>query len=256
VNTFQSLGERVELGTHLHCEFIEPQRRLRRHNMNGEVANDIQKQYAPEIEAEKLANLTTLFRNTFGYAPTAFRAGRFGMSSSTLEILASLGYKVDSSVTPGLVWRYSEGVVDFQDWECSPKWVDTAAGKILEVPVSIRPASPLAPFVQKLPFLVRGASRRLIGRAGYFDWLRPSNSTGAQLIHYLQNCANEIHVLMFHSMEIIPKASPYAQTQEDVERIIAAMDALFAYCADHNYIFCGLTDVVNVDSVSLVSKVE
>ena len=84
-----------ELGTHLHGEFIEP------HANAGAVGTyETQCHYEPEIEREKLKNLTALFEGRFGRRPTSFRAGRFAATGRTLSYLEELGYLVDSSVTP------------------------------------------------------------------------------------------------------------------------------------------------------------
>jgi peptidoglycan/xylan/chitin deacetylase (PgdA/CDA1 family) len=234
VEALQSLGERAELATHLHSELIDPDRRLFPEGMAGARADAIQRQLPRQIEAQKLANLTDLFRRAFGAAPTAFRAGRYGVSDSTYEILAELGYKVDSSVTPGLRWDYAEGEVDFRDWKPGPQWLHTPAGRILELPLSIRPRG-----------IVARWARPLIGERRAFQWLRPSWSSGESMIHYVESSDERFLNLMFHSMEVIPGASPYARTEAEAARIVESMDVLFKFCARSGVGFCGVSDVVN-----------
>lgn len=238
----QSLGDRAELGTHLHSEFIEPERRLFRANMAGQRADALQKQYSRAVEAAKLRNLTRQFRDRLGYAPTAFRAGRYGISDSTLEILAGLGYLVDSSVTPGLRWDYREGVVDFRSWQAAPTWVDTAAGRLLEMPISIRPGSPIARWVRDFPPRLESLVRRLVGSRASYQWLRPSWVSGAALIAYVKVSQERFLNLMLHSIEVVPGASPYSRSSAEVQRILDAMDALFEYCAAQGYQFSGITE--------------
>ena len=245
VATLQTLGRRAELGTHLHSEFIEPGRRLHLCNMAGASADAIQSQDPREVEAGKLANLTTMFREAFGYAPTSFRAGRFGMGPHTLDILAGLGYRVDSSVTPGLCWDYVEGQVDYRDWEPGPRAVTTPSGPILELPLSIHPGGAPARWLRDWPARPRRLAARVLGWRGSYQWLRPSWYSGSELIRYVRNSQETFLNLMFHSMEIIPGASPYAQTQADVDRIVGSMDELFAYCESQGYEFCGVSDVVD-----------
>src|SRR5258708_7934816 len=93
---FATLAERAELATHLHGEFAVA------HPEHVEVTNAYQRDYPEEVEAERLEFLTEQFRSAFGAPPTSFRAGRFGIGPHTLPILESLGYVVDSSVTPGV----------------------------------------------------------------------------------------------------------------------------------------------------------
>src|SRR5205823_3568889 len=73
------LGDRAELGTHLHAEFVEPERTLRREVMAGQPTEAVQCAYPPEVERAKLKSLTDLFTATFGQRPTAFRAARYGL---------------------------------------------------------------------------------------------------------------------------------------------------------------------------------
>src|SRR5689334_12820740 len=62
VRILKQLGTTVELGTHLHGEFIEPNRpRMDSITMTA----DVQRQYLPELERTKLENLTKLFESQF-----------------------------------------------------------------------------------------------------------------------------------------------------------------------------------------------
>src|SRR5438128_572986 len=46
--------------------------------------------------------------DVFGAAPTAFRAGRFGLGPAAVSALLSCGYQVDSSVTPFVSWEATD----------------------------------------------------------------------------------------------------------------------------------------------------
>jgi hypothetical protein len=240
VAVLRSLGERAELATHLHSEFVEPERRLFRGTMAGQRADALQNQFSPAVETAKLTNLTRQFCETFGYAPTAFRAGRYGISEATLEILASLGYVVDSSITPGLRWKYAEGILDFRNWKTSPIRIDTPAGRLVEMPISIRPGSPLARWVRDLPGPLERLVRRAGGRRASYLWLRPSWK-GKSMVRFVKAGREPFLNLMLHSMEVIPGASPYARSVAEARRILDAIDALFEYCAAEGYKFCGIT---------------
>jgi len=242
VAVLRRLDARTELGTHLHAEFVEPQRRLFRGTMGGAVHGALQRQYPRDVEATKLERLTRLFEEAFGRRPTAFRAGRYGMSEDTLAILARLHYRADSSVTPGLRWDYPEGVVDYRGWSTRPTWVDTAAGSILELPISIRPASWLAPIVGGWPPSARAVATRLVGRAAGYRWLRPSWADGEELVRWVEESADEVLVMMLHSTEVVPGASPYAATPADVRRIVGAMETLFHHWRARGQGFCTMTN--------------
>jgi hypothetical protein len=243
VRVLASLGDRAELATHLHAEFAEPERSIFPHNMSGSSADALQRQYSSAVEAAKLEWLTERFVDAFGYAPTAFRAGRYGMSDSTLGILAALGYVVDSSVTPGLRWNYDEGVVDYRQWSVGARRVETNGGPIIEIPVSILPGSALSPFIQHAPALIRRIVGRIGGERAGFRWLRPSWSNGERLVRYVDDSPESVLNLMFHSMEIIPGASPYASTAAEVGRILGSLDTVLQACAERGIGFGGITDV-------------
>jgi len=51
---------------------------------------------------------------------------------------------------------------------------------------------------------------------------------------------------MFHSMELVPGASPYARTGEDVDGILRALEALLSHCRrDMQMQSCGLSEVAD-----------
>jgi hypothetical protein len=236
-----SLGGTAELGTHLHPQFVEPQRELVPGNMAGRTADAVQRQYSRDIEAAKLKTLTEKFVERFQQRPTAFRSGRFGSSDHTLALLAELGYQVDSSVTPGLKWEYAEGVVDYRRWSCAPRTIGTAYGSIVELPISIIGGGPLVRWVQALPPLPRRVATRALGRRGSFQWLRPSWAKPGELVRHVNSSDQQVLVAMFHSMEVVPGASPYAADREGVGRIVASLEELLRRCVDTGTEMVGMT---------------
>ena len=49
--------------------------------------------------------------------------------------------------------------------------------------------------------------------------------------------------MMFHSMEVIEKASPYPQSASDVQRYIDDMQEVLRWCGDMGVTFCGVSDL-------------
>ncbi|MEO6214991.1 MAG: polysaccharide deacetylase family protein [Sphingomonas sp.] len=75
-------------------------------------ANSFAGNLPESLEAAKIDALTETITRSFGTAPRAFRAGRYGIGPATLGLLAARGYRLDSSVRP----RYEylgEGGPDF-----------------------------------------------------------------------------------------------------------------------------------------------
>lgn len=235
------LGTSAELGTHLHTQFVEPRRELWPADMGGRAADHVQRQYPRDVEAAKLGALTELFTGRFGRPPTSFRSGRYGSSEHTLELLAGLGYVVDSSVTPGLVWRYAQGTVDYRGWSTGPRVVETAAGSIVELPLSIRAGGRLAPVLQELPPLARRAAGKVLGPRAGFSWLRPSWAKPGELAGYVAASSENVLVAMLHSMEVVPGASPYAIDDGTADRIVRSLEELLRHCADHHIQVVGMT---------------
>lgn len=239
VRTLRQLPGAHELGTHLHAAFVEPHKKF--HDYAGVSSDDFQSSYPPEVESAKLATLTELFTQRLGYRPTSFRAGRFGAGAHSINALESLGYRVDTSVTPGMRWHEPNGVVDFrgapdQPYHPAPGTIGTpgpcSPNRLLEVPVTMRPRR-----FRRTP-----------------QWFRPwfSDVEGMKRVvhHHLRRHKDRTQPLcinmMFHSMEIIAGASPYPQSDDDVARFIDEMTEALAWCGTQGARFVGLSDLAAV----------
>jgi hypothetical protein len=229
-----------ELGSHLHPEYVEPERMYAEYA--GTKSHDFIGHYDPDLQLAKLATITQLFAQRVGYAPRSFRAGRFGASSATLDALEKLDYLVDTSVTPHILWKNRGGVADFT---CAPEQPYfpssrdlSSEGKlgILEVPVSVGLPS-LAMYLSKTGLGSR--IRRLRG----IRWfcrpisLGPSFFSARQMIGMTRRTVDRyrgrpyvVLNMMFHSMEVIPCATPYARSVPDVTAFLARIEAVLDWC--------------------------
>jgi hypothetical protein len=238
-------GRDADLGTHLHGEYAEPGA------FDPEVTTAFQRDYPPEVEAAKLSSLTDAFRCAFARAPGSFRAGRFGVGPRSLGILESLGYTVDSSVTPLVSWERegarglsfrSAPTQPYRPSRVSPGEPGAGDCRVLEVPVTIRP-HPLA----WIPVLGRAAAPR---------WLRPSRMGEAPLVGVaieeitaarLANPRRPVVLnAMFHNVEVIAGASPYAATEAMARAILGRVSALLAFAARESIRVVGLGDVAEL----------
>lgn len=225
---------KAELATHLHADFIAPNIKT---NIEGELCNAVQCQYEYDEESQKLKNLTELFVNKFGEKPFSFRAGRYGASINTGKILNTLGYKVDSSVTPGIKWVYSEGIktvhtIDYSKISSTPYFIsrhfdifEKGNSNFLEVPISIVNA----------PMNIKNVLRMIKYRKYPKIWFRPFSSNISQLEYIVDNNKNDILVMMFHNMELIPNASPYVRNSEDKNNYINALETIFKHLSERGY---------------------
>ncbi len=232
-----------ELGTHLHGEFIDPEA-----SFDAPATDTPQIAYGPDVERGKLENLTKLFESRLGFRPRSFRAGRFALSGRTLGFLEELGYGVDSSVTPFRTNEYPGGLrCNYWGAPLAPYHPSSRdprrAGSLglLEVPVTI-----LAPALAAVPpFLLRLLSDRAVRRSpiraicgGPVEkiWIRPLRGTPEQLVAWADTvvsgwraASTPVLNIMFHSVEVIPGASPYTRTEQDVAGLLAGLVHLFRH---------------------------
>lgn len=220
-----------ELGTHLHGEYAEPG------TSNPDVTRALQRSYPEPEERAKLGWLTERFIACFGRRPRSFRAGRFGIGPNTLPILADLGYAVDSSVTPHVRWDgFHFAGAPTQPYRPAPRApARPGDAPLWEVPVTIRKRMfPLAP-----P-----------------RWLRPTRASAGALARL---AADEIAdarraepdrpvilCAMFHNVEVVAGASPYAATESAAARILGALDGLLAFAEREGVTGVGLGRVAEL----------
>lgn len=243
VRKFKSFTN-IELGTHLHSEFIEPDA-----NFETKDTHMIQASLPKEIEREKLYNLTERFKTVFGYQPLSFRAGRFGISKDSLTILSELNYKVDSSITPFKTLYFDDTIIN--NWSSKPWPYRVKGTSLTEIPVSIINTD----FIKLPTFILRRIQdkstflKKVLYKLGYTSttqWFRPMRENGKGLIetaesiiaHTPKDIVPTLN-MMFHSNEILPGTSPYCQTPEDVTKFIQSLDEVFDYLFK-NYSICSI----------------
>ncbi|MDT7879246.1 MAG: hypothetical protein RQ990_00110 [Candidatus Hydrothermia bacterium] len=229
------LKKNVELGTHLHGEFIEPNKKE-----NIEYANEYTSDYEDEIEFEKLKNLTELFIKTFHFNPISYRAGRFSISNRTYKFLKILNYKVDSSVAP--FSKISD--IDHTDKPDYPYFVNG----ILEVPITVYSRNP------KLYKIFRNSKlynfrffRRIFNKFFGNIWVRPSNYNFEEMKFAIEKYERKykdrkIFInIMFHNVEVIENLSPY-----DSKFLLKNLEMIIIYLTEKGYKNIRLMDVYDI----------
>lgn len=182
----------------------------------------VQAQLSLADERNALIWLTEKFKQRFGHSPISFRAGRYGLGENSVDLLRDLGYRVDSSVTPGLCSRYYLGgrsvVCDYREAAHSPYECARADPAhrgdcgIIEIPIS----------VYKPRMNPYEALRLFCGRKRRFVWLRPGFSSRKEMVNVVQRVAHrndpyDLLVMMFHNTELAPGKSPYSATRREVK---------------------------------------
>jgi peptidoglycan/xylan/chitin deacetylase (PgdA/CDA1 family) len=241
-NVLRAIAKGHELGTHLHGEYVDEA------DSPAPITSAFQRDYPREVERDKLARLTAQFRAAFGHAPRSFRAGRFGVGQHSLALLEELGYHVDSSVTPFVDWSASGAPgLSFAGAPTQPYRPDRGdptrhgTSALVEVPVTIRPH----PW-RTWPIVGRILEARP-------RWLRPTFSSERELVGTA--CAEIARAradrprravflnAMFHNVEVVPGASPYASSERGCRRLLRRLAALLRFAESHAITCIGLGDV-------------
>jgi hypothetical protein len=217
----------AEIGTHLHSEFIEPQKKYE--NFAGTASKEYPCfAHSMEVEFEKTKNLTNLIGKNLSVRPVSYRAARYGADLDTIKSLEKLGYKVDSSVTPHINWSYQAGPDHSRAPEqpyfiSSDDYYSPGSSKILEVPISIS---------KKRFFL-------LPDKWFFHRWLRPTHMTVFEMKllvnEFLKKYENPALNMMFHSMEIIPGKTPFVKTTLARKAYLNKLEIIIAYLKDKGF---------------------
>jgi hypothetical protein len=175
--------------------------------------------------------------------PTSFRAGRWGISNTTAQILCSLGYRIDSSVTPFVNWQQYHGP-DFSSFGADLfyfKLCDRSrADMLLEIPVTVGFLQSNFECCQRLMEFVKKPMSRKLRLAGILQWLNilnmvwlsPEQSTAAQMIKLAERMRQKHYSvinLAFHSNSLMSGLSPFVRTSAERDRFFARVRKFLTY---------------------------
>jgi hypothetical protein len=177
---------------------------------------------APELERRKLMELTRKFQECFGTAPRMYRAGRYGLGEHSADLLAELGFTIDTSLAPRTNFAF-EGGPDYSSYGYCPFWFGGRA-RLLEMPLcrevvgwggrwapgvlQALSAPPLDRLrVSAIATRVRCAERITLSPEG--------NDLAAmvRLVRRLHAAGQRLFVLSFHSSSLAVGRNPYVKTK-------------------------------------------
>ncbi len=194
---------------------------------------------------EQLLRLTEAVAGVTGESPVSYRAGRNGFAGWQVPILEELGYRVDSSVDPFFNEKRKGGPsfagAPLHPYFVSPEDPRKAGGSgLLEIPVT-------SALDRKWPLWLEAAyadvssayhfrrALRLLGVARPI-WLRPSYSTASDMKRLARRVLEDGRApanIIFHSSELLPGASPYNRTKDDLERFYRDLESLLAFLVEN-----------------------
>jgi peptidoglycan/xylan/chitin deacetylase (PgdA/CDA1 family) len=200
---------------------------------------------APAHFREQLLRLTEAVAGITGEAPVSYRAGRNGFAGWQVPILEELGYLVDSSVDP-FFNETRKGGPSFAGAPLAPYFVSpedprkAGSSRLLEIPVTSALDRSWPPWLQTAYADVSSAYHfrrvlRLLGVARPI-WLRPSYSKDSDMKLLARRILEDGRApanVIFHSSELLPGASPYNRTKDDVERFYRDLESLLAFLVEN-----------------------
>lgn len=201
-------------------------------------------EYPESVLRQKVALMTDLLEATFGVKMISHRAGRWSFDETYARTLVGCGYRVDCSVTPFVSWAehrgdpHGRGGTDFSQFPSEPYFIDLDAvsrpgdSPLLEIPMTIVPFARLVPDWLRARVNGLRLGRRIMNRfLPPVRWLRPDRRNRDALVGLLRRAVREQRFcieFMVHSSELMPGGSPLFPRREDVERLYARLEVLFA----------------------------
>lgn len=194
------------------------------------------------LQREKLARLTEAVTAVrAGAPPVSFRAGRWGFGRETAEALRSLGYRIDTSVTPFTSWAEYHGPsfdgAPTAMYRLGTRYEVTRPdpeGALVEVPLTVGfNRRPFDAWGKVARALQRGPLKRL--RAPGIAWrtgllrrwtLSPETTTAPDMLALCRSAMAEGSPwvnLMFHSQSLTPGLTPFVRTRGDHDRFMGRL---------------------------------
>lgn len=222
-----------EIGAHLH-PWVSPPYEEEVCALNSYPGN-----LPPDLERRKLQQLTETIERNFGKRPTVYKAGRYGVGSSSASILAELGYKVDVSVVPYTAFL-DDGGPDFRDFAFQPYWFGPDDDPLLELPLSCGFYGAFSQFGRQVFPLVSGSlglSVRLPGilsRSHLLERIRlsPEGADHAEhrrLTKSLIGQGCRVFSFTYHSPSLAVGHTPYVRSESDLSAFLDSLDRYFEF---------------------------
>lgn len=220
-----------EIGAHLHPWVTPPY--LEEVNQKNSFHGNL-----PEpLERLKIQMLTRAIEDAFKIKPRIFKAGRYGIGPSTLNILQEEGYMVDCSYVPYTSFHHIGGP-SFLKVPDQPFWIDEEK-TFLEVPLtkyffgSFAKMGPFLQWVFDLPVAKSMHIPGLLGKIGINrSVLSPegvSFDEHKRLIKSMLAHEKWVFCLTYHSTSLAVGNTPYVQTKEQLNNFISCIRNILKY---------------------------
>lgn len=239
----------ADVGVHLH-PWVTPPHVEEVNSRNSYVGN-----LPRDVEQAKLRHVRDAIVQRIGLRPVAYRAGRYGIGPSTLEILAEEGFLIDSSVRSLFDYR-GDGGPDFRrerlmPWRCGP---DNA---IVELPLTtmftgrLRRFGPLAYLGMDQFPTVKAA----MARAGWMERvpLTPEGVPAGKACEAIDAAIDHglpLLTMSFHSPSLAVGHTPYVRSSRDLEDFYSWFDRVLDHCARRGLLPIDVAEILDATGQS------
>jgi peptidoglycan/xylan/chitin deacetylase (PgdA/CDA1 family) len=235
---------RCEIGAHCHPWNTPPLGMAEPSERNSMLCN------LPDgLQRLKLEALHESIRSRVGVEARVFRGGRWAYSGSVAKHLMSLGYVVDTSVSPTVDWTPEFGP-DYSS--CSPQpyrfspddiYDECANGPMLEVPATIgffqpgfHRANAVYQRIRRAP-LCRFRLVGLLDKFGLLNraWLSPEVSTSREMIQLADRLHKDgfpVLNMVFHSPSLRAGLTPFVRNLQEESGFWAKIREFCEYSRD------------------------
>ena len=222
-----------EVGIHLHARNNPPIVELE----GEEEGAAFLIEYPTTVMADKFSFLKNLIEEKIEMPVISHRAGRWALDERYVGLLADQGIKYDCSVTPGVDWSNTVGIVksnrgaNYCGYSSNRQTLSKLGNeKVIEYPVSIMKCSSYIPPDNFSAKSVLKSAYHFIKHSTV--WLRPNTDGNLNEMKYIlkQIAKNgEFAEFMIHSSELMPGGGPRHQGEDEVNRMFDNMEKLFDY---------------------------
>jgi len=241
MQTFLRSGK-AEVGAHLHPWSCPP--------LEDVTTNDLlYHPYPHELPTilfkKKMERLTTALEQAFNVKPRTYRGGRWGFAPDHIEVLLTLGYIADCSVTPYISWEHhigdpnGKGGPDYTKAPIFPYFLNThdicnkGGSKLLEVPLTVLFKNHWIGSIYNTAGNIN-IVRTVLTKYGFGPrFFRPSHNSNAEQLISIYKSAKLLSLpyiqMMIHSSELMPGCSPYYPDDKSIENQYKSLEELFQY---------------------------
>lgn len=222
-------GECV-VGAHLH-PWVTPPFEEAVNGRNSFVCN-----IAPALQEAKIGALVDVIQANLAVRPRTFKAGRYGIGRTALQVLAARGFEVDASINPLMDFGPVEGP-DFSACTARPFWF---AGDILEVPCThgyvgwARVVGQPVRRAAERPVLQRIRMPGIVARLGAVNqvMLSPEGNTLEEMVALTRSLMHDglrVFSFSFHSPSVEPGHTPYVRSDRDLQEFLKRIERYFEF---------------------------